>query len=124
MREKMPLTVIYGNLQVCGECFSIFDRYLAEEQYSPLGSPHLAKNRLFAQFHANYPEKEKNDILDDLLKGPGSLFLLTAAEGESYCSTLDLLFQTVTERSSCTRAATTALCPVTVMIAKKKKKGN
>ncbi|XP_078350585.1 uncharacterized protein LOC144635350 [Oculina patagonica] len=76
MREKMPLTVIYSNLQVCGECFSVFDRYLGEEQYTPLGSPHLTKNRLFAQFHANYPEKEKNDILEDLLKGPGKIRVL------------------------------------------------
>ena len=76
LREKMPLTVIYSNLQVCGECFSVFDRYLGEEQYTPIGSPHFAKNRLFAQFHANYPEKEKNDILDDLLKGPGKIRVL------------------------------------------------
>ena len=72
----MPLTVIYSNLQVCGECFSVFDWYLGEEQYTPIGSPHFAKNRLFAQFHANYPEKEKNDILDDLLKGPGKIRVL------------------------------------------------
>ena len=76
MREKMPLTVMYSSLQVCGECFSVFDRYLGEEQYTPLGSPHFAKNRLFAQFHAHYPEKEKNDILDDLLKGPGKIRVL------------------------------------------------
>lgn len=76
MREKMPLTVIYSNLQVCEECFSVFDRYLGEEQYTPIGSLHFAKNRLFAQFHANYPEKEKNDILDDLLKGPGKIRVL------------------------------------------------
>ncbi|XP_067026602.1 bifunctional 3'-5' exonuclease/ATP-dependent helicase WRN-like [Acropora muricata] len=76
MREKMPLTVIYSNLQVCGECFSVFDRYLGEEQYTPIGSLHFAKNRLFAQFHANYPEKEKNDILDELLKGPGKIRVL------------------------------------------------
>ncbi|KAJ7377732.1 hypothetical protein OS493_026868 [Desmophyllum pertusum] len=56
--------------------FSVFDRFLGKEQYTPLGSPHLAKNRLFAQFHANYPEKEKNDILDDLLKGPGNIRVL------------------------------------------------
>ena len=68
LRETMPLTVIYLNLQVCGECFSVFDRYLGEEQYTPIGSMHFAKNRLFAQIHASYPEKEKNDILDDLLK--------------------------------------------------------
>ena len=56
--------------------FSVFDRYLGEEQYTPIGSLHFAKNRLFAQFHANYPEKEKNDILDDLLKGPGKIRVL------------------------------------------------
>ena len=33
----------------------------------------ILQKRLFAQFHANYPEKEKNDILDDLLKGPGKI---------------------------------------------------
>ena len=76
LREKMPLTVFYSNLEICGECFSIFHRHLGEKQYAPIGSANLAKNRLFAQFHANYPEKEKNDILDDLIKGPGKIRVL------------------------------------------------
>ena len=50
-----PKKLIYLNLQVCGECFSVFNRYLGEEQYTPIGSLHFAKNRLFAQFHASYP---------------------------------------------------------------------
>lgn len=76
MREQMPLTVFYSNLQICGECFSIFDHHFGVEQYTPKGSLKLAKNRLFAQFHATYPEKEKNDILDDLIKGPGKIRVL------------------------------------------------
>ena len=75
-REKMPLIVFYSNLDICGECYCIFDRLFGDNQYTHLGSEHLAKNRLFAQFHANYPEKEKNYILDDLIKGPGNIQVL------------------------------------------------
>ena len=68
LREKIPLTVFYSNLEICGECFSIFHRHLGDKQYAPIRSANLAKNRLFAQFHANYPEKDKNDIRNDLIK--------------------------------------------------------
>ena len=39
MREKMPPTVIYSNLRYV---VSVFDRYLGEEQYTPIGSPHFS----------------------------------------------------------------------------------
>ena len=58
MRENMPLTVFYSNLELCGECFSLFHHHLGQEQYTAIGASNLAKNRLFAQFHANYPENE------------------------------------------------------------------
>ena len=59
-----------------GNASAIFHRHLDDKQYAPIGLANLAKNRLFAQFHANFPEKEKNDILDDLIKRPGNIRVL------------------------------------------------
>ena len=42
---------------------------LGHKQYYPLGSKHIAANRLFTQYHAQYPEHERNCIVDGLLSG-------------------------------------------------------
>jgi len=65
----MPLTVIYGNLSTCSDCFSYFNLHLGNEQYYPAGADAIAKNRLFSQFHAQYPNHEKQRILNELIKG-------------------------------------------------------
>ena len=70
----MSLAVFYSNLEICGECFSIFHHHLGQEQCTPIGVSNLAKKQT-AQFHANYPEKEKYDILDDLIRGPEAEFI-------------------------------------------------
>lgn len=59
-----------------GNASAIFHRHLDDKQYAPSGLANVAKNRLFAQFHANFPEKGKNDILDDLIKRPGNIRVL------------------------------------------------
>ena len=62
-KENMPLTVIYGNLSTCSDCFSFFNLHLGNEQYYPAGADTIAKNGLFSQFHAQYPNREKQGIV-------------------------------------------------------------
>lgn len=58
----MPLTIIivYGPLATCADAFLFFSQHLGKEQYFPIGADHISKNRVFAQFHAEYPQHEKD----------------------------------------------------------------
>lgn len=66
---NMPLTIVYGSLATCSESFLFFSQTLGKDQYYPSGADPVAKNRLFTQFHAEYPEHEKSRILDELSRG-------------------------------------------------------
>lgn len=68
-KKEMPLTLIYGSLETIADCFLYFAKYLGECQYYPCSSPPCAKNRLFSQYHAQYPEHERNRIVEELVKG-------------------------------------------------------
>lgn len=68
-REAMPRTLIYGNLEACGDGFDYFGSVLGSEQYSPPGAPAMFENRLFAQYHANYPSKYKDALVQNLING-------------------------------------------------------
>ena len=52
-------------------------------QYEPVGSSKGAVDRLFTQFHAQYPEHMRERIVKDLVRGNSKLRLLfvTAAFG-------------------------------------------
>lgn len=65
----MPLTIVYGTLATCADAFLFFSQRLGKEQYFPTGADHTSKNRLFAQFHAEYPQHEKDRILDETVQG-------------------------------------------------------
>ena len=72
LKEKLiatPLTIIYSNLETCGECYSLFEQELGKYQYYPLGSPPLFSNRLFAQYHAQYPEEYRMSLVKCLISG-------------------------------------------------------
>lgn len=72
LREKkinMPLTIVYGTLATCSDAFLFFCQSLGKDQYYPAGADHISKNRLFAQFHAEYPQHEKDRILDEIVRG-------------------------------------------------------
>jgi superfamily II DNA helicase RecQ len=75
-RSDFPLTIVYGNLRVIGECFSSVSEMMGLMQYEPVGSSQCAANRLFTQFHANYPEHEQERIVQDLVSGTSKLRLL------------------------------------------------
>ena len=54
-RMQFPLTVIFGNLETISSCYAFFSYAMGKEQYEPIGAPPKAENRLFTQFHAQYP---------------------------------------------------------------------
>jgi hypothetical protein len=61
-RLNFPLTLIYGNLATISECYVIARNILGALQYEPLGSCPNATNRMFTQFHAEYPEHERERL--------------------------------------------------------------
>ena len=65
-KMEMPLTIVYDTLATCADAFLFFSQHLGKEQYFPTGADHISKNRLFAQFHAEYPQHEKDRILDEI----------------------------------------------------------
>lgn len=75
-RLDFPLTLIYGNLQIISDCYEYFSNNMENEQYHPVGASPIAKNRLFSQFHAQYPEHEREKIVKSLVKGASKLRVL------------------------------------------------
>ena len=69
LKLGMELTVIYGTLQTCADCFLYFSQTLKTHQYFPAGSEPISKNHLFAQFHAECPDHEKDRLIEELTKG-------------------------------------------------------
>lgn len=69
MKDAMPLTIIYGTLQTCASCFMYFSSVLGKNQYFPSNSKPISKNRLFAQFHAECPQHEKERIIEEMVQG-------------------------------------------------------
>ena len=66
-RLDFPLTIVYGTLKVIGNCFLFASNVMDRLQYQPVGTSHVAIDRLFSQFHANYPEHEWERIVHDLV---------------------------------------------------------
>ena len=75
-RHNFPLTLIYGNLETISECYLYFSQTLGAGQYDPPGATALAKNRLFTQFYAQYPEHERKRIVSELANEESKLKLL------------------------------------------------
>jgi hypothetical protein len=62
-RFDFPLTLVYGNLQVIGECFLFASNMMGPLQYESVQSSKHSVNRLFTQFHAQHPEHERERII-------------------------------------------------------------
>lgn len=82
-RSSMPLTIFYGDLEACAESFLYFSSELGDNQYEPLDTNHIAKNRLFTQYHAQYPKHEQERIMEELVnkKCKHRVFFVTIAFG-------------------------------------------
>lgn len=77
-RLDFPSTIIYGTLETISSCYEYFSINLQEEQYKPVGAPKLAKHRLYTQFHTQYPEHERQQIVDGLVQGKSKMQIIFA----------------------------------------------
>ncbi len=77
-RMDFPLTIVYGSLETISSCYLYFSTHLGSEQYEPLGAENVACNRLFTQFHAQYPEHERERIVDGLVQGKSKIRVIFA----------------------------------------------
>ena len=94
-RENFPFTVIFGNLETISYCYSFFSHSMGNDQYAPKGALHKAENRLFTQFHAQYPLKEKEKIIYGLIKGTSNLRLEFATMAFGVSLDLDFIRQVI-----------------------------
>ena len=74
-RLNFPLTIVYGTLKVIWECFLFTSNVMGVYNMNQVEIVMFAINRLFSQFYANYPEHERERIVD-LVSGKSKLRLL------------------------------------------------
>lgn len=77
-RLQFPLTVVFGNLETISSCYAFFNNCMGNDQYEPLGAVQKAENRLFSQFHAQYPLREKERIVNAQSLGTSKLRIIFA----------------------------------------------
>ncbi|XP_067026648.1 putative ATP-dependent DNA helicase Q1 [Acropora muricata] len=77
-RTKFPFTVVFGTLETISSSYRFFSQAMGKEQYEPIDALPKAENRLFTQFHAQYPPQEKERIIDGLISGKCKLRILFA----------------------------------------------
>ena len=58
------------------ECYSYFEQELGPHQFYPAGSPAIFSNRLFAQYHAQYPEEYRDSLVKNLVSGTATARVL------------------------------------------------
>lgn len=68
---------------------------MGNDQYAPKGALHKAENRLFTQFHAQHPLKEKERTIDGLIKGTSKLRLIFATVAFGVGLDLDFIRQVI-----------------------------
>ena len=47
---KMPVTIIYSSLEMCGVGYAFLERKLGDHQFYPIGALQIPQNRLFLNF--------------------------------------------------------------------------
>ncbi|XP_044180562.1 ATP-dependent DNA helicase Q-like 3 [Acropora millepora] len=68
---------------------------MGNDKYAPKGTLHKAEKRLFTQFHEQYPLKEKERIVDGLIKGTSKLRLVFATVAFGVRLDLDFIRQVI-----------------------------
>lgn len=63
LRRTYPLTIVYTDLETISYCYKFLDNYLGVDQYV---GEHIAKNRIFAQYHHYYSDSMKDIIIKDI----------------------------------------------------------
>ena len=64
---KMPVTIIYSSLEMCGVGYAFLERKLGDHQFYPIGAPQIPQNRLFAQFHSPQTDKMKHELISSIV---------------------------------------------------------
>ena len=64
---RIPLTIIYSSLELCGVGFAFLERVLGDKQFYPMDAPKPHQNRLFAQFHSPQTDKMKSEIISRIV---------------------------------------------------------
>ena len=64
---KMPVTIIYSSLEMCGVGYAFLERKLGDHQFYPIGAPQIPQNRLFAQFHSPQTDKMKHKLISSIV---------------------------------------------------------
>ena len=64
---KMPVTIIYSSLEMCGVGYAFLERKLGDHQFYPIGAPQIPQNRLFAQFHLPQTDKMKHELISSIV---------------------------------------------------------
>ena len=79
LKEKllaMPLTIVYSNLETCGECYCYFEQERGPHQFYPAESPSIFRNRLFAQYHAQFSEEYCDSLVKNSVSGTATARVL------------------------------------------------
>ena len=76
-----PKTLLYGTMEIISECYIFFSQHLGRQQYFQIGASQYAKNRLFTQYHAQYPAHEQERILKEVVKPSSVIRCLFVAFG-------------------------------------------
>ena len=84
LKIQKPLSLIYGSLETVSECFLYLSQNMGKDHYYPANADPLAKNRLFTQYHAQYPVHERARIIEELVKGTSTHRVLFVTSGELY----------------------------------------
>ena len=64
---KMPVTIIYSSLEMCGVGYAFLERKLGDHQFYPIGAPQIPQNRLFAEFHSPQTDKMKHELISSIV---------------------------------------------------------
>ena len=64
---RMPPTIIYSSLELCGVGFAYLERVLGDKQFNPMDALKVPQNRLFAQFHSPQTDMMKSEIISSIV---------------------------------------------------------
>ena len=80
-KKEIPVIIIYSNLDTISDCFLYVTQQMERDQYHPSSVEPVVKNRLFNQYHAQYPKHERKRIVDKLISGKSThcVFFVTVA---------------------------------------------
>ena len=78
-KNGAPRTIVYcRSLNTCAELYAHFHYELGDDAYFPVRVTHISDNRLFAMFHANTPQHNKEVVLKSMTQPNGLVRIVFA----------------------------------------------